>query len=75
MVGRRKLPDSSMNNIVNVLSIGLQYTLSLNDLKCQSLKFKASVLYEIFLFLKQTGILIHFLIVTELLLWKRKDRG
>ena len=78
MVGRRKLPDSPMNNIVNVLSIGLQYTLSLNDLKCQSLKFKTSVLYEILLFLKQTAILIHFLnllIVTELLLWNRKDRG
>ena len=43
--------------------------------KDQSLKVKASVLYEIFLFLKQAGILIHFLslkIVTESLLWNRK---
>ena len=28
MIGRRKLTDLSMNNIFNVLSIGLQYTLS-----------------------------------------------
>ena len=53
-VGRRKLPDPSMNNIFNVLSIGLQYTLSFKrpdfGLKClvtitpkvQSLKFKAN---------------------------------
>ena len=43
--------------------------------KDQSLKVKASVLYEIFLFLKQAGILIQFLslkIVTESLLWNRK---
>ena len=62
MVGRRNLPDPSMNNILNVLSIGLQYTLSFKwpdfglkcrvtiTLKVQSLKFKASVLYEIFPF-------------------------
>ena len=55
MVGRRKLPKSSMNNIFNVLSIALQYTLSFQwpyfGLKCivtiaskgQSLKLKASV--------------------------------
>ena len=55
MVGRRKLPDSSINNIFNVLSIDLQYTLSFKrpnfGLKClvkitpkvQSLKFKANV--------------------------------
>ena len=28
MIGRRELPYPSMNNIFNVLSIGLQYTLS-----------------------------------------------
>ena len=28
MVGRRKLPDPSINNIFNVLSVGSQYTLS-----------------------------------------------
>ena len=28
MIGRRNLSDPSMNNILNVLSIGLQYTLS-----------------------------------------------
>ena len=27
MVGRRKLPDPSLNRILNVLSIGVQYTL------------------------------------------------
>ena len=27
IVGRRKMPDPSKNNIFNVLSIGLQYTL------------------------------------------------
>ena len=55
MIGCRKLCDSSTNNIFNVLSIGLQYTLSFKwtdfGLKClvtitsngQSLKFKASV--------------------------------
>ena len=55
IVGRRKLPDPSMNNIFNVLSIGIQYTLSFKrpdfGLKClftntqnvQSLKFKANV--------------------------------
>ena len=55
IVGRRKLPDPSMNNIFNVLSIGLQYPLSFKrpdfGLKClititpkvQSLKFKANV--------------------------------
>ena len=45
--------------------------------KDQFLKVKASVLYEIFLFLKQAGIVIHFLnlkIVTELLLSNRKER-
>ena len=38
MVGRRKLPDPSLNCIFNALSPGLQYTLSLqwtnSDLKC-----------------------------------------
>ena len=55
VVGRRKLPDSSMDHNFNVLSIGLQYTLSFKrpnfGLKClvtitpkaQSLKFKANV--------------------------------
>ena len=78
-----------MHNIYNVLSIDLQYTLSFKwpdlGLKCrvtitskgQSLKFKASVLYEIFPFLKQAKIVNHFLnllIVTEFLLWNRKER-
>ena len=52
-VGRRKLLDPSMNNIFNVLLIGLQYTLSFKlpdfGFKClvtitetlQFLKFKA----------------------------------
>ena len=80
---------ASMNNIFNVLLICLQYTLLFKlpdfSLKCrftitpnsQSLKFKASVLCEIFPFLKKAGIVIHFLnllIVTELLLWNRKER-
>ena len=55
IVGRRKLPDPSMNNIVNFLSIALQYALSFKrpdfGLKClvtitpkvQSLKFKANI--------------------------------
>ena len=55
LFGRRKLPDSLTNNIFDVLSISLQYTLSFKwpnfGLKClvtitpkgQSLKFKASV--------------------------------
>ena len=55
IIGRRKLCDSSMNNIFNILSIGLRYTLSFKwidfGLMClvkitskgQSLKFKASV--------------------------------
>ena len=55
MTSRRKLSDPSVNNIFNVLSIDLQYTLpfKLPDLgvKClvtitpkyQSLKFKASI--------------------------------
>ena len=30
--GRRKLPDPSVNNIFDVLSIGLQYTLSFKRL-------------------------------------------
>ena len=38
IAGRRKLPDPSMNNICNVLSIGLRYTLSFKrpdfGLKC-----------------------------------------
>ena len=89
MVGRRNLPDPSMNNIFHVLSIDLQYNLSFKwpdfglkwrvtiTPKGQSLKFKARVLYEIFPFLKQTGIVIHFLnlmIVTESLLWNKKER-
>ena len=89
MIGHRKLPDLWLNNIFSVLAIDLQYTLSFkwpnSDLKCsvtimpkdQFLKVKASVLYEIFLFLKQAGIVIHFLnlkIVTELLLSNRKER-
>ena len=73
MVGRRKIPDFSLNNIFSVLSIGLQYTLSLKwpdfGLKFrvtimpvgQSLKLKVSVLHEIFPFLKQTGIATYFL--------------
>ena len=55
MIGRKKLSDHSMNNIFNILSIGLQYTLSFKwpdfGLKCgatitpkgQSIKFKAIV--------------------------------
>ena len=55
IVGRRKLPDPSMNSIFNVLWIGLQYILSYKrpdfHLKClvtitakvQSLKFKANL--------------------------------
>ena len=55
IVGRRKLPDLSMNSIFNVLSIALQYIVSFKrpdfGLKClvtitskvQSLKFKANV--------------------------------
>ena len=69
MVGRWKLPDSSMNNI-----FGLKCCVTITP-KGQSLKFKASVLYEIFPFLKQAGIVILFLnllIVTELLVWNRK---
>ena len=45
--------------------------------KGQSLKLKASALYEISPFLKQAGIVIHFLnlkILTELVLWNRKER-
>ena len=42
MVGRRKLPDTSLNRIFNVLSIGVQYTLSFQGtnfgLKCLFLK-------------------------------------
>ena len=87
MVDRGKLSNLSLNNIFSVLSIGLPYTLSFKwpDFclkfrvtimpKGQSLKFKVSVLYEIFPFLKQAGIVIHVLnlkIVTELLLWNRK---
>ena len=38
MVGRRKLPDPSLNHIFNALSIGVQYTLSFEltnfGLKC-----------------------------------------
>ena len=30
--GRRKLPDASMNNIFNVLWIGLQYSVSFKQL-------------------------------------------
>ena len=55
MAGRGNLSDTSMNNIFNVLLIGLQYTLWFKQLdfglKClvtitskgQSLKFKASI--------------------------------
>ena len=85
MVGRRKLPDTSINNIFNTLSIGLQYTLLFKwpdfghvtiPLKFQSLKFKASVLYEIFPFLKQAGIVIHFLnSLIQLLLWNKESKS
>ena len=79
MIGFRKLCDSSMNNIFNVLSIGLQYTLSFKwtdvGLKCliiitskgQSLNSRQ--VYEKFPILKQSIIVIHFLsllIVIEL---------
>ena len=89
MVRCRKLPDLSLNNIFSALAIGLQYTLSFkwsdSVLKCritimpkgQSLKLKVGVLNVIFPFLKQAGIVIHFLnlkIVTELLLWNIKER-
>ena len=55
IVGRRKLPNPSINNIFHVLSLGLQYALSFKrpdlglkclvtiTLKVQSLKFKAIV--------------------------------
>ena len=54
IVDRRKLPDPKMNKGFNVLSIGLQYTLSFKrpdfglkyltiTPKVQSLKFKANV--------------------------------
>ena len=55
IVGRRKLPDPSMNNIFDVLLIALQHALSFKrpdfGLKClvtitpklQSLKFKANI--------------------------------
>ena len=82
MIGQRKLPDSSMNNIFNVLSIGLHCTLSFKrpdfGLKClvtttpkvQSLKFKSMYKWN-------RRIVPHFLnllIVIELLLWNRKER-
>ena len=44
--------------------------------KGQFLKLKASVLYEISPFLKQAGIVTHFLnlkIVTDLVLWNGKE--
>ena len=37
MIGRRKLSDASVNNIFNILSIGLQYTLTDTDRNCNSL--------------------------------------
>ena len=82
MIGQRKLPDSSMNNIFNILSIGLHCTLSFKrpdfGLKClvtttpkvQSLKFKSMYKWN-------RRIVPHFLnllIVIELLLWNRKER-
>ena len=82
MIGQRKLPDSSMNNVFNVLSIGLHCTLSFKrpdfGLKClvtttpkvQSLKFKSMYKWN-------RRIVPHFLnllIVIELLLWNRKER-
>ena len=82
MIGQRKLPDSSMNNIFNVLSIGLHCTLSFKrpdfGLKClvtttpkvQSLKFKSMYKWN-------RRIVPHFLnllIVIELLLWNRQER-
>ena len=80
MVGRRKLPDASMNNVFNVLSINLQYTLSLKwpdfGLKRRvTLRLVYSMKFSHFL--KQAGIVIHFLnllIVTEILLWNRKKK-
>ena len=82
MICRRKLPDLLLNNIFFALSIGLQYTLSFKwpdfglrhsvaiMLKIQSLKFSASVLYEIFPFLKESGI-IHFF---NWKIWNKKER-
>ena len=82
IIGQRKLPDSSMNNVFNVLSIGLHCTLSFKrpdfGLKClvtttpkvQSLKFKSMYKWN-------RRIVPHFLnllIVIELLLWNRKER-
>ena len=82
MIGQRKLPDSSMNNVFNVLSIGLHCTLSFKrpdfGLKClvtttpkvQSLKFKSMYKWN-------RRIVPHFLnllIVIELLLWNRQER-
>ena len=82
MIGQRKLPDSSMNNIFNILSIGLHCTLSFKrpdfGLKClvtltpktQSLKFKSMYKWN-------RRIVPHFLnllIVIELLLWNRQER-
>ena len=87
MICRRKLPDLQWITFFNVLSIRLQYTISFKwpdfGLKClvtitqkgQSLKFKASV-WNIPIF-ETGGIVIHFislLMVTELLLWNRKER-
>ena len=51
MVGRRKLPDSSLNRIFNALSIGVQYMLSFQwtnfGLKCLFWHFRGS-LAEVF---------------------------
>ena len=73
IVGHTKLPNPSMTNIFNVLSIDLQYTHHLNFLI--SARNQAQGYY-----MNETGvrrIVAHFLnllVVTEWLLWNRKER-
>ena len=51
MVGRRKLPDPSLNHIFNALSIGVQYTLSFQwiniGLKCLLLPTATTYYYSL----------------------------
>ena len=79
LVGRKKMRDSLMNNINGVLSIDLQDTISFKWPNFD-LKYLVTIrlVYEIFPFLKQVGLAIHFLsllVIIQLLLWNNKKRN
>ena len=67
MVGRRKLPDPSLNRIFNALSVGVQYTLSFQWTNVNEVR--ATCVFDVFdvTFFWEKVAMMHKLVVIHLL--------